>query len=358
MTEIRQLARTALDEARRSVAEDLVAAQFRRQPQLEQRYGAQGRAKCLQDAEYHLGFLTQAVATDEPKLFSEYVRWVRSMLHSRGVPAEDLDAHLRAMREILRRHLAPEAYALADRCMDQGLAELGGPLDRSESLLAAAGETGELARDYLDRLLRADRHDASRLVLAAVDGGIPLRDIYLEVFQPVQREVGRLWQTNRISVAEEHYCSAATQLVMSQLYPKVFGSGGRHPAGRLVAVSVAGELHEIGVRMVADILEMEGWATCYLGANTPPDDVVRSLIDRQAQIACISTTMTFNLPAAETLIAAIRASTACAGVKILVGGYPFNLAPGLWRKLGADACASDAAEAAAVARRLVTDGRH
>jgi hypothetical protein len=36
-----------------------------------------------------------------------------------------------------------------------------------------------------------------------------------------------------------------------------------------VAACVSGELHEIGVRMLCDLLEMEGWNTIYLGANVP-----------------------------------------------------------------------------------------
>lgn len=353
MPESPQFAGAALDAARQAIAADLVAAQFSQQPQLESRYGAQGRAKCLQDAEYHLSYLAQAVAADEPILFAEYLRWSRSMLHSRGIGADDLASHLRAMRDMLRRHLAPEIFEQAERHLDQGLAALAAGDGHDGTFLGAAGPLGDLAREYLDRLLEGDRHGASQRVLDAVENGQGVRDIYLEVFQPVQREIGRLWQTNRISVAEEHYCSAATQLVMSRLYPRIFGSSGKAPVGRMVAVAVAGELHEIGVRMVADIFELEGWATYYLGANTPPAGVVQTLIQRQAQVACISVTMTFNLPAAQALIAAIRAAPGCAGVRILIGGYPLNLAPELWRKIGADAWAGDATEAAAVARRLL-----
>jgi methanogenic corrinoid protein MtbC1 len=36
----------------------------------------------------------------------------------------------------------------------------------------------------------------------------------------------------------------------------------------------------------------------------------------------------------------------------MVGGYPFNIAPDLWKTVGADAFARDAMEAVAVAARL------
>src|SRR5437764_15122553 len=79
-----------------------------------------------------------------------------------------------------------------------------------------------LARQYLQALLRAGRHEASRLILDAVRAGVAVSDIYLQVLQRCQRDVGRLWQLQQITVAQDHYCTAATQLAMSQRYPYLF----------------------------------------------------------------------------------------------------------------------------------------
>jgi methanogenic corrinoid protein MtbC1 len=62
--------------------------------------------------------------------------------------------------------------------------------------------------------------------------------------------------------------------------------------------------------------------------------------------------MSYHLRAVTDLIAAVRASDVGERVKILVGGYPFNLVPDLWQLVGADACARDAQDALAVAARL------
>src|SRR4029077_15712567 len=112
-----------------------------------------------------------------------------------------------------------------------------------------------LARQYLEALLRAERHEASRFVLDAVRAGVAVGDLYLQVFQRCQREVGRLWQLRQITVAQEHYCTAATQLALAQLYPYLFGlpKKGR----KMVAASVGGELHEVGLRVVADLFEAD-----------------------------------------------------------------------------------------------------
>jgi methanogenic corrinoid protein MtbC1 len=219
------------------------------------------------------------------------------------------------------------------------------------SFLETDHPLGDLAREYLQMLLEGERHTASTLILSAVEHGTSVKEIYLHVFQPVQREVGGLWQTNQISVAQEHYCTAATQLVMSQLYPRIFAT--ERLGRRMVATCVGGELHEIGVRMVADFFEMEGWDTYYLGANTPATSILQALDDRNADILAISATMTFHVGHVEQLISAVRASDMGRNLRIMVGGYPFNVSPGLWRHVGADGFATNAQDAVRQAEELL-----
>jgi methanogenic corrinoid protein MtbC1 len=138
---------------------------------------------------------------------------------------------------------------------------------------------------------------------------------------------------------------------MSQLYPHIFAS--EKGAGTLVSTCVAGDLHEIGLRMVTDFFEMDGWNTFYLGANMPLQAVVDTVVQRRAEVLAISATITFHLRAVALLIGAVRAHPECVRVKILVGGYPFLVAPELWRTLGADGSAQGAQQAAVLAARLI-----
>lgn len=208
----------------------------------------------------------------------------------------------------------------------------------------------ELARQFLDALLRADRRTAAQMILDAVQNGIEVKTIYMQVFQRTQREIGRLWQTNRIGVAEEHFCTAATQMIMSQLYPYIFT--GERKDHRVVVACVGGELHEIGARMVADFLEMSGWDSYFLGANTPSQSILQVARERQAHVLALSATMTFHVSKVMEMIAALRAQAL--PIRVIVGGYPFNLSPDLWRKVGADGYAADAETAVAAAGQVLT----
>lgn len=207
-----------------------------------------------------------------------------------------------------------------------------------------------LAQQFLEAILRGERQRASRMILDAVNAGVSVKEIYLHVFQRSQQEVGRLWQRERISVAQEHYCTAATQLIMSQLYPYIFAT---EKNGRtLVAACVPGELHEIGMRMVSDFFELEGWDSYYLGANMPEADLISTLKERKAELLALSATLTDNVGVAARLIAAVRAADIGHPVRILVGGRPFTEVPDLWQRIGADGSGQDAEEALQAAERL------
>lgn len=89
-----------------------------------------------------------------------------------------------------------------------------------------------------------------------------------------------------------------------------------------------------------------------LGANTPVEGIVKTICDRNAHVAGISVTISYNLAAAEEVIRDIRKDARCSRTKILVGGYPFRIAPDLWKTIGADGYAADAQEAIELADRL------
>lgn len=120
-----------------------------------------------------------------------------------------------------------------------------------------------------------------------------------------------------------------------------------------MATSVEGNLHEIGVRMVADFFEMEGWDTVYLGANTPNASVIEMLLEYKPDILAISATLALQINSIKALIDSVRECLGIASPKILVGGAPFSRNPELWKTIGADTCGYDAEDAIKKAQQLV-----
>ncbi|MGZ0165506.1 MAG: B12-binding domain-containing protein [Planctomycetales bacterium] len=95
-------------------------------------------------------------------------------------------------------------------------------------------ENGRLAAEYLELLFASNRRSATQLILERVEAGLSIEHLYLHVFQPALMEIGRLWQINALAVGQEHFCAAATQATMAQLYPRIFS---HEPIGRQVVAT-------------------------------------------------------------------------------------------------------------------------
>jgi methanogenic corrinoid protein MtbC1 len=332
------------------IAEEIVSRQYKSDSKTWAAYGNIGRQKSVRDAGYHLDYLIEAINASDNNLFLNYIKWVKVLFANLNFSDQVITTTLHYTREVFQEELSLEHFQVAAKYLDEGVRQLLEPTEIPISFIQSGQQTSELAQEYLDILLRSDRSTASRIILDAVKMGIGVKEIYLGIFEPVQREVGRLWQTHRISVAQEHYCSASTQFIMSQLYPYIFTS---KKNGRcLVATSVGKELHEIGIRMVADFFEMDGWDTIYLGANMPMEGIIQAIKEQKTDVLALSTTMTFHLSQIAELIIQIRLSAP--DTKILVGGYPFNSSPMLWQHFGADGYGGNAEQAIEVANRLIS----
>lgn len=203
--------------------------------------------------------------------------------------------------------------------------------------------TREACEAYREAVLDGDRRRAFGVVDAARAAGLSLRTLYLDVFQPTLEEVGRLWEENRITVADEHLATAITQAAMSRLYDDLFAEA--RPASRLLVAACAdSERHEVGLRMLCDLLEMEGWDTIFLGASVPLADLVALIEQRRPHVVALSASLEPHLPRLSETIRAIREGIADPPL-IAVGGRPFVADPELAERVGADVTARDAAEA-------------
>ena len=305
----------------------------------------------VRDAGNHLSYLAQSLAAGDPALFRDYVAWLKVHFAGLGSGESSLAETLELTRAVLRERL-PHALAVqAGEYVREALAGLPALPPIPPSYLDEETPLQPITREYLERLLRSRREAARRLIMDQVKGGAGVGDIYLQVFQPALREIGRLWQMHDLSVAQEHYCTHATREIMAQILP--LATSVRRSGRRVVAAGAGDELHEAGLRMVADFLELAGWDVYFLGANTPAGAVVESLQEQPADLLAISATITFHVDAVAELIGRVRVGAIEKRPKILVGGYPFNISPGLWRQVDADGWARDAREAVAEAESLL-----
>jgi MerR family transcriptional regulator, light-induced transcriptional regulator len=210
----------------------------------------------------------------------------------------------------------------------------------------------ELRGRYVDALVAGDLALAERLI---EDAGTDVRTLYLQVLQPALYEIGRRWQEAEISVAQEHLATATTQSLMARLAGRLDSRGPRRDKRVLVACA-EGELHSIGVRMVADFLEADGWEVLQLGASTPAPDLAQLVDLERPELVALSTTTAGSLPGVAEVLE--RLATVRPRPLVVVGGQ-------MWteemrraaNELGADLVARDPRALVATLRARVPPPR-
>jgi MerR family transcriptional regulator, light-induced transcriptional regulator len=199
---------------------------------------------------------------------------------------------------------------------------------------------------YADVLLAGSPREARTAALGLLDQGVLPRTLYMEVLGPALREVGSRWQRGLISVAQEHLATSIVSSVMATVAPRLIEPP---PIGlRAVLACTDGELHDVGLRMVGDFLEADGWEVLFLGALTPPDALQDLAAESEPDVVGLSTTLTTHLASAAGSIAAIRQLEA--PPFIIVGGRAYGDDSSVAIGIGADVLVPDAGAASALLR--------
>lgn len=346
-----QNASRVIDSVAKAVANWTADEHAKANPELPNRYGSEWRPEWTGHTLSQIHMLAQAVAVRSAELFAHHVCWTYDSFEARGIQGADLIQNIECLREVLAKELPSPVAQAALPFLDNSIAVLQST-DRERDLDPSLDTVyHERTLKYLEAILESDRNAAESLILATFYEGLTIADIYEGILAPAQARLGRMWHLGEISVADEHFGSATTQSVMSLLrqhFPT------KESNGRIVvATSTSGDLHEIGLRMVTDLFEIDGWTVIFLGANTPTTDLIELLDRRQPELLALAVSTGLTLRDAGDLVDRIRETSSIADLKVLIGGSPFRFAPDLWRELGADGCACSATEAVRLGNQLV-----
>ncbi len=197
--------------------------------------------------------LETALQTNGAEVLGDVLRFAQGRLEVRGLSdlgVRELGAALLAAAGPM---LTSEQHDLLRHLLDRYFA-LPGPSAPDDPT-----RLGPLGSAYLEHLIRGDRKAAIALTRWCVTSGMDASEILVDILEPVQHEVGRRWALGLVSVAQEHFCTAVTEYAMTDLYPGIFT--GERSERRLLAMQAPGSLHQVGLRMVTDVLECHGWST-------------------------------------------------------------------------------------------------
>jgi methanogenic corrinoid protein MtbC1 len=199
--------------------------------------------------------------------------------------------------------------------------------------------------NYLRLIGDGDECAAVELVLGLLAGGMPAQRILVDLIGRAQEQVGALWAADEWSIAREHAATAVSERAVSAISAHTTI---RPTRGRVTIACADGEWHALPVRILAEMLRLDGWRTDFLGANVPGPHLITHLHQTGPDAVALSCMLATRLPRAHAAITACRS----AGVPVIAGGRGFGPGGRYAQHLGADAWAADAEEAV---KRLAGD---
>jgi methanogenic corrinoid protein MtbC1 len=171
----------------------------------------------------------------------------------------------------------------------------------------------DLKERFLTAIVAGDFQRALAAASEARERGMPF--LYEQIVGPALVEIGSMWQAGRLSVADEHIATALTQSVLASFYP-TFPWAIAGP--KAIMACVAGERHELGARMAADLLGCDGWNVRFVGADLPLDALLALVARDKPIFVGLSVALPEHLPSTRDAIAELRSGAP--GIKIIVGG--------------------------------------
>lgn len=122
-------------------------------------------------------------------------------------------------------------------------------------------------REYVaGKALTSESEKVQQVLNGLYLSNYPLYEIYDRLVTPVLHKFGELWRNEDLSIIEEHFGSQAIRdsIIRLQGIIKILGQ----KIGRAVCLNLSLELHDIALKMVANILEVKGYQVYFSGQYT------------------------------------------------------------------------------------------
>lgn len=177
----------------------------------------------------------------------------------------------------------------------------------------------EIAASFLDELLKGNRIACSELVRKYLIYNPSIMDLYEEILKDSLYKVGLLWELNKISVATEHLATAITEGILNEYFEQIISP--KRYNKKVVLTCVENEEHQVGIKMVADVFEMKGWESFFLGTGIPINELIRYIHEVNPDLLAISLSVYFNYSSLIAMLNQLR--NEFPSLSIIIGGQAF-----------------------------------
>lgn len=160
--------------------------------------------------------------------------------------------------------------------------------------------------------------------------------VYEELLAPALNSMKTSGQED-LDILNEHKRTSIIKTIIENMYPYVVAErqAKRLVNGKTVAVMCPpDEYHDVGARMVSDVLNIEGYETVFVGANTPWKVFETVLEQTEIDMVAISISNPYHLVSTKRIIEGIRGMRPT--MLVIVGGFAISKLDEPTKTLGAD----------------------
>jgi 5-methyltetrahydrofolate--homocysteine methyltransferase len=205
-------------------------------------------------------------------------------------------------------------------------------------------------QDLADSIIAGDNVKSKEITQKLVDSGVSSSEILNEGLVPGMEVVGRKFKANEMYIPEVLIAARAMHAAMDIIKPMLSESGAKMK-GTVIIGTVQGDLHDIGKNLVGMMLEGGGFSVVDVGVDISAEKFVEEAKKSGAKLIGLSALLTTTMPVMKDVIAALKADSATADVKVMVGGAP--LTQEYADSIGAKGYAPDASSAVDLAAKLL-----
>lgn len=208
----------------------------------------------------------------------------------------------------------------------------------------------ELLNNIADAIYDGEEDLAAELAQTAINEGIEPEDIINQGGVVGLERLGKAFDEMEAFLPELMLGGEAMHALLEVVRPHLANS--ENGAGVTVVLGCAqGDLHDIGLNLVATQLSVGGFNVINLGTDTPVAKFIEAATKNNARIIGVSSLLTTSAYYQDELIKKLEKDGLRDRFKVIVGGGPIT--PEWTEKIGADGYSRTAAQAVQLCKRLL-----
>ncbi len=207
-----------------------------------------------------------------------------------------------------------------------------------------------MSNELKDAVVELREDDALRITDELLEGGTdPL--IIVSTCKDAMDVIGKRFADGEAFIPELIMAGEIMQGITARVKPHLSAQAADEKVGKVVLLTVQGDIHDIGKDIVHTMLDIAGFDVVDLGVDVPVEKVVETVREVQPQVVGLSGLLTVAFDSMKATVAAIGEAGLRDGRKIMIGGAPVN--DDVRAYAGADGWAKDAVGAVDLAKSWV-----